>query len=107
MSADIKDDNNQAIKEILRQQEAMLAVGPKGSMQVKRPRKSKTDKEKLEDALVRVKKKLGVEKATAMKAKWENLSTGRGGNDRSVGDGLISSMLIARAGSVLYYSGSK
>ena len=61
MSAEIKDDNNQAIKEILRQQEAMLAVGPKGRMKVKRPRKSKTDKEKLEDALVRVKKKLRVE----------------------------------------------
>ena len=46
MSAEIKDDKNQAIKEILRKKEAMIAVGPKGRMKVKRPRKSKTDKEK-------------------------------------------------------------
>ena len=56
MSAAIKHENNQVIQEILRKKEAMIAVGPKGRMKVKRPRKSKTDSEKLEDALVRVKK---------------------------------------------------
>ena len=59
-------------------------------MRVRRPRKSKTDKEKLEEALQRVKKKLGVEETNALKAKWGGLSTGRGGKDRLVGNGLIS-----------------
>ena len=71
----------------------MVAVGPKGRMKVKRSRKSRTEKEKLADALVRVKKKLGIAETASMKAKWENLSTGRGGKDRLVGNGLISSML--------------
>ena len=50
-------------------------------MGVRRPRKSKTDKEKLEEAFKRVKKKLGVEKTNAPKAKWDVLSTGRGEKD--------------------------
>ena len=43
MSTEIKDDNNQAIKEILLIKEAMIAVGSKGRMKVKRPGKSKAD----------------------------------------------------------------
>ena len=59
MSVESKDDNKQGIRELLEAKEAMIAHGPKGRMIVRRPRKSKTDKEKLEDALKRVKKKLG------------------------------------------------
>ena len=54
MTAAIKHENNQVIQYILRKKEAMIAIGSKGRMKVKRLRKSKTDSEKLEDALVRV-----------------------------------------------------
>ena len=69
---------------------------PKGRMVVKKPRKSKTDREKLADALERASKKLGTVRASSIRAKWESLSTGRGGKDRLVGDGLMISMLQAQ-----------
>ena len=69
MSVESKDDNKQGIRELLEEKEAMVAHGPNGRMRVRRPRKSKTDKEKLEEALKRVKKKLGVEETNALKAK--------------------------------------
>ena len=93
MSVESKDDNKQGIRELLEEKEAMIAHGQNGRMGVRRPRKSKTDKEKLEEALKRVKKKLGVEETNALKAKWDGLSTGRGEKDRLVGNGLISSKL--------------
>ena len=51
MSMESKDDNKRGIRELLEEKEAMIAYGPKARMIVRRPRKSKTDKEKLEDAL--------------------------------------------------------
>ena len=69
MSVESKDDNKQGIRELLEEKEAMEAHGSNGRMRVRRPRKSKTDKEKLEEALKRAKKKLGVEETNALKAK--------------------------------------
>ena len=90
---EIKDVNNQEINKILIETEELEAVLPQGRMVVKKPRKTKSDKEKLADALKRAHKKLGVDKATSLKAEWDGMSTGRGGKDRLVGDGLITSML--------------
>ena len=73
-----------------KKKEAMVAHGPNGRMRVRRTRKSEADKEKLEEALKRVKKRLGVEGTNALKAKWDGLSTGRGGKDHLFGSGLIS-----------------
>ena len=90
---EIKDVNNQEINKILVKKEELVAVLPKGRLVVRKPRKTKSDKEKLADALKRAHKKLGADKATSMKAQWDCMSTGRGGKYRLVGDGLITSML--------------
>ena len=63
-----KDDNKQGNKKLLEEKEAMVVHGPNGRMSVRRTRKYKTDKEKLEEALKRVKKKLEVEETNALKA---------------------------------------
>ena len=68
MFVESKDDNKQRISELLEEKEAMIAHGPNGRMRVRRPKKFKTDKEKLEEALKRAKKKLGVEETNALKA---------------------------------------
>ena len=47
MSVESKDDNKQVIRGLLEEKEAMIAHGPKGRMIVRRPRKSKTDKENI------------------------------------------------------------
>ena len=54
----------------MEEKEAVIAHDPNGRMRVRRPRKSKTEKEKLEQALKRVKEKLGVEETNALKAKY-------------------------------------
>ena len=59
----------QEIIEILVKKEGLIAVLPRGRMVVKRPREIKTEQEKLADALERVYKELGSEKADSMKAK--------------------------------------
>ena len=55
---------------VLEEKEAMVAHGPNGRMRVRRPSKYKTDKEKVEEALKRVKKKLGVEQRNTLKANY-------------------------------------
>ena len=90
---EVKDVNNQEINKILIKKEELVAVLPKGRMVVKKPRKTKSDKEKLADALNRAHKKLVVDKATSLKAEWDGMSTGRGGKDRLVGDGLITNLI--------------
>ena len=69
MKLENQNDKLQEIKEILRKKESLIAVRPKGRMVVKRPRKSKSEQDKIADALVRAKKKLGKEETASMRAK--------------------------------------
>ena len=85
--AENKNMNSQEIRELLIKKEGLIAVLPRGRMVVKRPRKIKNEQEKVNDALERVNKKLGAEKAASFKAEWDALSTGRGGKDRLIRDG--------------------
>ena len=59
----------QEIKDILIKKESLIKVQPKGRMVVQKPRKIKTEREKLADALKRAYEKLRTERASSMKAK--------------------------------------
>ena len=55
----------------------MIKVQPKGRMVVQKPRKMKTEREKLVDVLKRAYEKLGTERASSMKAKSRRPALGR------------------------------